>query len=91
MHSSALFFTLTCDNGDVMILLLFLEPNDESGANVDASVSCLYELHCLIAHVYLCTHDNVSPVCVWLQKMWRDNRKQFNDIAQSLVRKSLGL
>lgn len=64
MHSSALFFTLTCDNGDVMILLLFLEPNDESGANVDASVSCLYELHCLVAHVYLYMHDNVSPVCV---------------------------
>ena len=64
-------------------LLLFLEPNDESGANVDASVSFL-RLHAVIIIIYFL-------VCSTVQKMWRDNRKQFNDIAQSLVRKSLGL
>jgi ubiquitin-conjugating enzyme E2 G2 len=43
------------------VVSMLAEPNDESGANVDAS------------------------------KMWRENRKQFNDIASKLVRKSLGL
>lgn len=40
---------------------LLSEPNDESGANVDAS------------------------------KMWREDREQFNKLAQKIVRKSLGL
>lgn len=39
----------------------FTEPNDESGANVDAAI------------------------------MWRDKREQFNKIAKSIVRKTLGL
>lgn len=39
----------------------FVEPNDESGANVDAA------------------------------KMWRENRKEFNDIAEKLVRQTLGI
>lgn len=43
------------------VVSMLAEPNDESGANVDAS------------------------------KMWRDNRDEFNRIAQRLVRKSLGL
>ncbi|XP_064394756.1 ubiquitin-conjugating enzyme E2 G2-like isoform X1 [Halichondria panicea] len=43
------------------VVSMLAEPNDESGANVDAS------------------------------KMWRDNRQQFNEIAQTLVRKSLGI
>lgn len=33
----------------------------------------------------------VSIIIVVLQKMWRDNRQQFNEIAQTLVRKSLGI
>lgn len=37
------------------------EPNDESGANVDAA------------------------------KMWRENREEFNKIAEKLVRKTLGI
>lgn len=41
--------------------LYLLEPNDESGANVDAAI------------------------------MWRDKRDQFNKIAKSIVRKTLGL
>ncbi|KAL5476213.1 hypothetical protein EMCRGX_G026129 [Ephydatia muelleri] len=43
------------------VVSMLAEPNDESGANVDAS------------------------------KMWRENRQQFNEIAQRLVCKSLGL
>lgn len=43
------------------VVSMLAEPNDESGANVDAS------------------------------KMWRDNRKQFSEIAERLVRKSLGI
>lgn len=43
------------------VRLLSPEPNDESGANVDAA------------------------------KMWRDDREQFDKIAQRLVRKTLGL
>jgi ubiquitin-conjugating enzyme E2 G2 len=39
----------------------FIEPNDESGANVDAA------------------------------KMWRENREEFNKIAERLVRRTLGL
>lgn len=39
----------------------FQEPNDESGANVDAA------------------------------KMWRENREEFNKIAEKLVRKTLGI
>ena len=39
----------------------YLEPNDESGANVDAA------------------------------KMWREDREQFNKIAERMVRKTLGL
>lgn len=41
--------------------IYFSEPNDESGANVDAA------------------------------KMWREDRDQFNKIAERLVRKTLGL
>lgn len=41
--------------------ILCLEPNDESGANVDAA------------------------------KMWRENRVEFNKIAEKLVRKTLGI
>lgn len=37
------------------------EPNDESGANVDAA------------------------------KMWREDRQEFNRIAERIVRKTLGL
>lgn len=40
---------------------LFIEPNDESGANVDAA------------------------------KMWRENRTEFNRIAERIVRRTLGL
>lgn len=43
------------------INLLLSEPNDESGANVDAA------------------------------KMWREDRDQFNKIAERLVRKTLDL
>lgn len=42
-------------------MLLITEPNDESGANVDAA------------------------------KMWRENREEFNKIAERLVRKTLGI
>jgi len=38
-----------------------IEPNDESGANVDAA------------------------------KMWREDRQEFNRIAERIVRKTLGL
>lgn len=38
-----------------------LEPNDESGANVDAA------------------------------KMWRENRDEFNKIAEKIVRRTLGI
>lgn len=38
-----------------------LEPNDESGANVDAA------------------------------KMWRENREEFNKIAEKIVRRTLGI
>lgn len=44
-----------------MYFIIFLEPNDESGANVDAA------------------------------KMWRENREEFNKIAEKLVRKTLGI
>lgn len=37
------------------------EPNDESGANVDAA------------------------------KMWRENRDEFNKIAEKIVRRTLGI
>lgn len=43
------------------VISMLAEPNDESGANVDAA------------------------------KMWREDRKKFNEIADKLVRKSLGL
>lgn len=45
----------------VVVNVEFVEPNDESGANVDAA------------------------------KMWRENRKEFNDIAEKLVRQTLGI
>lgn len=41
--------------------LLVLEPNDESGANVDAA------------------------------KMWREDREEFNRIAEKIVKKTLGI
>lgn len=43
------------------VVSMLAEPNDESGANVDAAI------------------------------MWRDKREQFNKIAKSIVRKTLGL
>lgn len=43
------------------VVSMLAEPNDESGANVDAAI------------------------------MWRDKRDQFNKIAKSIVRKTLGL
>ncbi|XP_033100521.1 ubiquitin-conjugating enzyme E2 G2 [Anneissia japonica] len=43
------------------VVSMLAEPNDESGANVDAS------------------------------KMWRDDRSRFEEVAQEIVRKSLGL
>lgn len=43
------------------VVSMLAEPNDESGANVDAS------------------------------KMWRENREKFNEIANQIVKKSLGL
>ena len=43
------------------VVSMLAEPNDESGANVDAA------------------------------KMWREDREQFNRIADRLVRKTLGL
>ncbi|KXJ25649.1 ubiquitin-conjugating enzyme E2 G2 [Exaiptasia diaphana] len=43
------------------VVSMLAEPNDESGANVDAS------------------------------KMWRENRTKFNEIANDIVKKSLGL
>ena len=58
-------------------VLFIIEPNDESGANVDASVS----ITMYVIDLYVLS----------LQKMWRENRKQFNDISCRLVRKSLGL
>ena len=42
-------------------LFTISEPNDESGANVDAAI------------------------------MWRENREEFNKIANRIVRKTLGL
>lgn len=43
------------------VVSMLAEPNDESGANVDAA------------------------------KMWREDRAEFEKIAQSLVRKTLGI
>lgn len=43
------------------VVSMLAEPNDESGANVDAA------------------------------KMWREEREEFNKIAQKLVRKTLGI
>lgn len=43
------------------VVSMLAEPNDESGANVDAAI------------------------------MWRDKREQFNKVAKSIVRKTLGL
>ncbi|KAL0280526.1 UNVERIFIED_CONTAM: hypothetical protein PYX00_001792 [Menopon gallinae] len=43
------------------VVSMLAEPNDESGANVDAA------------------------------KMWRENREEFNRIAERLVRKTLGI
>ncbi|KAG8035021.1 hypothetical protein G9C98_005443 [Cotesia typhae] len=43
------------------VISMLAEPNDESGANVDAA------------------------------KMWREEREEFNKIAQKLVRKTLGV
>lgn len=43
------------------VVSMLAEPNDESGANVDAA------------------------------KMWREDRTEFENIAQKLVRKTLGL
>ena len=64
---------------DILSLsFVFSEPNDESGANVDASVSQWM-------------YDSLIMIIFLVQKMWRENRRQFNDIAQRLVRKSLGL
>lgn len=45
----------------VLIFEHILEPNDESGANVDAA------------------------------KMWRENREEFNKIAEKIVRRTLGI
>lgn len=42
-------------------MYIFSEPNDESGANVDAA------------------------------KMWRENREEFNKIAEKIVRRTLGI
>ena len=41
--------------------MVITEPNDESGANVDAA------------------------------KMWRENREEFDRIAERIVRKTLGI
>lgn len=43
------------------VISMLAEPNDESGANVDAA------------------------------KMWREDRQEFNRIAERIVRKTLGL
>lgn len=43
------------------VVSMLAEPNDESGANVDAA------------------------------KMWRNSRDEFNKIAKTIVRKTLGL
>lgn len=43
------------------VVSMLAEPNDESGANVDAA------------------------------KMWRENREEFNKIAERLVRRTLGI
>lgn len=51
---------LVVNKSDVVKLFL-LEPNDESGANVDAA------------------------------KMWRENREEFNKIAEKIVRRTLGI
>ena len=45
----------------LMFVFFLTEPNDESGANVDAA------------------------------KMWREDRQEFNRIAERIVRKTLGL
>lgn len=45
----------------LILIHLILEPNDESGANVDAA------------------------------KMWRENREEFNKIAERIVRRTLGI
>nr|CAI5837076.1 unnamed protein product [Callosobruchus analis] len=43
------------------VISMLAEPNDESGANVDAA------------------------------KMWRENREEFNKIAEKIVRRTLGI
>lgn len=43
------------------VVSMLAEPNDESGANVDAA------------------------------KMWRENRDEFNSIAERIVRRTLGI
>ncbi|GJQ68190.1 crl [Trypoxylus dichotomus] len=43
------------------VVSMLAEPNDESGANVDAA------------------------------KMWRENREEFNNIAERIVRRTLGI
>ncbi|KAK9702314.1 Ubiquitin-conjugating enzyme [Popillia japonica] len=43
------------------VVSMLAEPNDESGANVDAA------------------------------KMWRENREEFNKIAERIVRRTLGI
>lgn len=62
------------------VVSMMAEPNDESGANVDACVSGSLRGYVL-----------TDMTCGVLQKMWRDDRSQFNEIAQRLVRKSLAL
>ena len=73
-----------CVNGLVRYCVVCAEPNDESPANVDAAVSCLLECG-------LCLPVYVHPQFLVLQKLWRNDRKKFNEIADHVVRKSLGL
>lgn len=50
-----------CFNSFIGLKNFLVEPNDESGANVDAA------------------------------KMWRENRAEFNRIAERIVRRTLGI
>lgn len=65
-HSISFDYSSTTSGCQLLSIFSFCltrisEPNDESGANVDAAI------------------------------MWRDKREQFNKVAKSIVRKTLGL
>lgn len=82
------------------VLSMLAEPNDESGANIEACVRILHRTGLdrsdllLLLYVRLSILTYVSGVFVlisWLQKVWRSDRKHFDEIVRSTVRKTLGL